>query len=205
MFQNAKMRGARRDSGSMPRRFEARLYCIYGVSSMKDKIEIAKIVNTNGVRGAVKCIHYCDDVYDMENFDVFFLKDGRKLTVDYMSFQKNTAIIKFKELSSANEAELLRDEMLYIDESDLPELPKGVYYISDLIGLQVVVLPEGNVIGKISDVLKTGANDVYVINKADGSKKQYLIPAIPDVIDSVDIDGGVMKITPIAGLIDDED
>ena len=67
------------------------------------------------------------------------------------------------------------------------------------------MLPEGNVIGKISDVLKTGANDVYVINKADGSKKQYLIPAIPDVIDSVDIDGGVMKITPIAGLIDDED
>ena len=172
---------------------------------MKDKIAIAKIVNTNGVRGAVKCIHYCDDVYDLENYEVFHLGDGRKLNVQRMSFQRNTAIIKFKEIESADDGLLYKNEVLYIEKSELPPLPKGVYYISDLIGLEVFSAPENKLIGKISDVLKTGANDVYVVDKAGDVKKQYLIPAIPDVIDSVDIDGGIMKITPIAGLIDDED
>ena len=69
-------------------------------------------------------------------------------------------------------------------------------------------MPGGRTLGRITEVLQTGANDVYVVDEKDGGgkkKKQYLIPAIPDVIDSVDIEGGVMRITPIAGLLDDED
>lgn len=169
---------------------------------------IAKIVNTNGVRGAVKCIHYCDSVYDLENYGEFYLESGRALTVERMSFQKNTAIIKFRGVDSANDGLLIKNELLYIDKADLPKLPKGVYYISDLMGLSVVTVPGGRTLGRITEVLQTGANDVYVVDEKDGGgkkKKQYLIPAIPDVIDSVDIEGGVMRITPIAGLLDDED
>ncbi|MBR2742650.1 MAG: 16S rRNA processing protein RimM [Clostridia bacterium] len=169
---------------------------------------IAKIVNTNGVRGAVKCLHYCDSVRDLENYGEFYLESGRKLTVERMSFQKNTAIIKFRGVDSANDGLLIKNELLYIDKESMPKLPKGVYYISDLMGLTVLTLPDGRELGRITEVLQTGANDVYVVDKKGDEglkKKQYLIPAIPDVIDSVDIEGGVMRITPIAGLLDDED
>ncbi len=172
---------------------------------MNKMIEIAKIVTTSGVKGAVKCQHYCDAVEDLENFSVFFLDDGRRLQVETMRFHKNMAIVKFSGIENANDAELYRNKTLYIEKSSLPELEEGVYYIDDLIGLKVVCVPDGRVLGVLSDVLQTGANDVYVVDRADGGKKQYLIPAIPDVIDKVDIDEGVMTITPIAGLIDDED
>ncbi len=166
---------------------------------------IAKIVNTNGIRGAVKCLHYCDSVYDLENYGEFFLEDERRLAVERMTFQKNTAIIKFKGVDSANDALLLKNRLLYIDRDKLPKLPKGVYYISDLMGLSVVTVPDGRQLGRISEVLQTGANDVYVVDVPGEKKKQYLIPAIPDVIDRVDIEGGVMTIVPMAGLLDDED
>ena len=58
----------------------------------------------------------------------------------------------------------------------------------------------GEVYGKLSDVTETGANDVYHIKAPDG--RLLLVPAIPEVIDSIDLEGGVMTITPLEGLFD---
>ena len=79
------------------------------------------------------------------------------------------------------------------------ELDEDTYFIQDLIGLEVKNADSDFVYGKISDVMQTGANDVYVIS---GSDKEYLVPAIPDVIVKTDIDGGLMLIRPLDGLFD---
>ena len=79
----------------------------------------------------------------------------------------------------------------------------GDYFIQDIIGLKVVDAENKTVYGEVSDVAPTGANDIYCVRGEDG--KETWIPAIPQVIDKVDVDGGILSITPMKGLFDDED
>lgn len=96
-------------------------------------------------------------------------------------------------------AEQLRNQVLYMDRDEV-ELEEGVYFIQDLIGLEVLDADTGKSYGKLSDVMQTGANDVYEIKDETG--KTVLIPAIPDVVQETDLDGGVMRIRPLEGLFD---
>ena len=107
--------------------------------------------------------------------------------------------MKIKGIDSPEEGVKLRGRVLYMDRDDV-ELEEGVYFRQDLIGLEVVDSSTDEVFGKITDVLETGANDVYEITDSDNNKKY--IPAIPDVIDKVDIENGRMTITPLEGLFD---
>ena len=97
----------------------------------------------------------------------------------------------------------MRGTVLYMDRDDV-ELDDGCYFIQDLIGLRVVDADTGKEWGVIRDVLQTGANDVYSIWNAQ-EKKEYLAPAIPDVVLDTDIEAGVMTIRPLKGLFDDAD
>ena len=113
--------------------------------------------------------------------------------------QKNMAILKIEGVDDANEAQKLRNHVLYMDRADV-ELEEGSYFIADLIGLEVYDSASGERYGKLTDVTETGANDVYHITAEDG--RELLIPAIPQVIDSIDLEEKVMKITPLDGLFD---
>ena len=90
---------------------------------------------------------------------------------------------------------------MYLNRKDV-KLEKGRYFICDLIGLTVVDDDTGETYGTCCDVSSTGVNDVYHLQTADG--KEVLMPAIPDVIRKVDIDGGEIRIFAMAGLFDDE-
>ena len=82
-------------------------------------------------------------------------------------------------------------------------LQKGEYYIQDLIGCKVIDVDTEAEYGIISDVFKTGANDVYEIT--DNKNRKFLAPVIPDVVKSVDVEGGRVLILPMKGIFDDED
>ena len=110
-------------------------------------------------------------------------------------------IAKFEGYDTVEQAQTLRDKVLYISRDDV-ELEEGTYFIKDLIGLKVVDKDSGKEYGVIKDVFQTGANDVYTIKNGD---KEYLIPAIADVVQDTDIEAGIMTITPLKGLFDDED
>ena len=118
------------------------------------------------------------------------------------SFVKNMPLLKIEGVNSIDEAAKLRDKIIYIHRDDIP-MEEGEYLIQDLMGLQVVDADDGHLYGELTQVSPTGANDVYHIRFADG--KERLIPAIPQVVIEVDLDGGVMKIRPLEGLFDDED
>ena len=164
-----------------------------------DLLEVGKIINTHGLRGEVKVIPWTDTPDVFEDLETVYLKNNDVLTISSVKYQKNNLIVKFKELGDINEAEKLKNQVLYAERSALGELPEGVYYIADLIGLSVRK-ETGEEVGKIKDVLQTGANDIYVV--AREGAKDLLVPVIPNVVLSVDIDGGEVTVSLPDGLED---
>ena len=167
--------------------------------SEKKLLEAGKIVTVFGLKGEVKVQPWCDTPDFLCEFDTLYYKSGTPVNVERSRVQKNIVIMKIEGTDSVEEAQKLRNRVLYIDRDDV-ELDEGCYFIQDLIGLTVIESKDGKVYGRLSDVSQTGANDVYHIKAEDG--KEYLIPAIPEVIDNIDLEGGIMKITALDGLFD---
>lgn len=166
-------------------------------------LEIGKIVNTHGLRGDVKVAVWMDYPEDFETLDTVYLKTKKeyiKLTVQHVKYQKNNIIVKFKEYNNINDIEMYKNYVLYADRDELEELPEGVHYIVDLIGLDVVD-EDGVKIGVLADVFNTGANDIYDVKRQ--GKKNLLLPVIDDVVKDIDIEGGKITVHVMEGL-DDE-
>ncbi len=169
----------------------------------KKLIECGKIVSTQGIRGEVRVQPWCDSADFLCGIKTFYARGGElTLNAESARVNKNVVVIKFAGVNSVEEAQALRNHVLYIDRKKI-KLPKGTYLICDLIGLTVKDFESGKVYGTLSDVTQTGARDVYHIKTEEG--KELLFPAIPEVIKNTDIDGGVMEITALKGLFDDED
>lgn len=169
---------------------------------MEQYLEIGKIVSTHGLRGELRVDPWCDSPQFLCQFKTLYLKKGEtKLSVSSRP-HKTIAIVKAKGIDTIEEAEKLRGKVLYINRSDA-RLAPGEYFIQDLMGLDVIDIDTSKSYGKITDVLKTGANDVYQVT--DEKKKDYLIPVIDDVVKEIDINGGKVLIKPLKGIFDDED
>jgi 16S rRNA processing protein RimM len=119
--------------------------------------------------------------------------------VESARFFKKFVIVKFKQFNDINEVEKFKSCELTIDRKDALKLEPGEYYCADLIGLDVVD-EEGKVLGNITDILQTGANDVYEMTRDDNSEKVY-IPAIKDCIREVSPDEGKIVIHVMEGLM----
>lgn len=165
----------------------------------KEYLEAGKIVNTHGIRGEVKIMPYTDVPELLCEFDRLFIgKERNEIIIERSRVAKNMVIAKLKGVDTPEQAEKLRNRLLYMHRDDL-ELDEDTYFIQDLIGIEVKDADTGFVYGKIADVMQTGANDVYVI---EGNGREYLVPAIADVVISTDIDGNSMTIRALDGLFD---
>lgn len=165
----------------------------------KQFLEIGKITSIFGIKGEVKVQPWCDSAELLCEFDTLYWKSGTPVEIEHARVQKNMAVVKIKGVDDADSAQKLRNHMLYMNRDDI-ELEEGSYFIADLIGLSVSDSSTGEEYGRLSDVTETGANDVYHISTEDG--RTLLIPAIPEVIDEIDLEAGTMKITPLEGLFD---
>lgn len=161
-------------------------------------IEVGQIVNTHGVRGEVKLNPWTDDLYDLLDLGAFYEKDEKALKVENSKVHKNVVIIKFFGVNSMNDAEKMKGKTLYTEKTPLPE---GRYYIKDLIGLAAYENDE--ILGELTDVFNTGANDIYEIKTPEG--KRIYLPVIDGVIGDVDLENKKIFVTIPAGLLDDDD
>ena len=167
-----------------------------------DYLEVGKIVNTHGLRGEVKVVPWTDYPDDFEDIEyVYAEKCGarERLDIKNIKYQKNNLIVKFAQINDINEAETYKNLVLTADRDVLGKLPEGVYYIADLIGLEVVK-ETGEKVGEISDVINTGANDIYVV-KREG-KRDMLIPVIDEVVKKVDLENKKVTVELMEGLED---
>lgn len=166
---------------------------------MDKLLEAGKIVSVFGLKGEVKVQPWCDSPEFLCEFDTLYYKSGTPVQIEHARPQKNIVVMKIQGIDTVEEAQKIRNRVLYIDRDDV-ELDEGCYFVKDLIGLKVVDADNGRVYGTLTEVSETGANDVYHIKGEDG--KMYYIPAIPSVVAETDIEGGVMKITPLDGLFE---
>ena len=165
-------------------------------------IHVLKIVNTHGVRGEVKALHYTDGEDFFECVSTLYNKDGsREFEIEDWRFHKGSVLLKLKGVDDMNAAELLRHTDLYAREDDLPELPEGRYYYFQLVGLKAI-LPDGSVLGEVSDIIESTGRELLEVKKADG--KKCLIPKCDAFVKEISLERGEVIITPIEGLIDDE-
>lgn len=167
---------------------------------MEDLLQVGVITTTHGVRGEVKVFPTTDDPARFKKLKKVILDTGKEkldLEVAGVKFFKNMVILKFKGLDNINDVEKYRQKSLYVTRENAVKLKKNEYFIADLIGLSVIS-DEGEELGVISDVLQTGANDVYVI-KQEG-EDDILLPAIKDCVKEVDIDAGKMLVHLLPGL-----
>lgn len=165
-------------------------------------VKIGQIINTHGNRGELKIYPLTDDINRFCELDHVFIRSGedyREYRVNRARIHRDTVIISFGEIKDMNEAEKLKGRYLELPVKELKPLPPGHYYIFELVGLAVY---EGDILlGEVTDVLKTGSNDVYVV-KASGGNKQILIPAIKEVVKSIDLKSGTIKVILPPGLLD---
>ncbi len=171
---------------------------------MEDFLKVGVVTTTHGVRGEVKVFPTTDDPERFEDLSYVLLDQGntkKELSIAQVKYFKNLVILKFEGLDNVDDVVSFRGKDLYIRREDGAPLDKDEYYIADLLGMSVF-LEDGRAYGTLKDVMETGANDVYVINKPDG--KEVLVPAIHDCILSVDVEKGSMVIRLLPGLDDDE-
>ena len=167
---------------------------------MGEYFEIGQIVNTSGLKGIVKVNCFSDDIRRFDKLSKVLIEKNKNLTeymIEEVRYSKNQVLIKFKGIDTIEEAETFKNCYIKIKREELEELPEDTYYIVDLIGINVYLENE-ILVGEIIDVFPTGSNDVYVIKREENT--DLLIPAIKDVIKSIDIEEKKMIINLIEGL-----
>ncbi|MCS7088633.1 MAG: ribosome maturation factor RimM [Thermoflexales bacterium] len=107
-------------------------------------------------------------------------------------------LVQLEGVHTRNDAEALRGAEVLVHADELPPLPKGEYYVHELLGLRVFDVEAHAELGELTEVLATGSNDVYVVRRLDG--RELLLPALPQVILSVDLEASVMHVRVPEGL-----
>ena len=119
------------------------------------------------------------------------------MTINSTDWHKRKAIISLNTIDGIEDAQKLQGQPVEIHQSQLYSLPEGQYYHFQLIGLEVWTT-QGELLGTVTDILTAASNDNYVVH---GAKGEILIPAIEDVIKSIDCDRGCITIEPMEGLL----
>ena len=157
-----------------------------------------EIVNTHGIRGEVRILPWADSPEFLLDFDTLYI-DGRPLSVLSARVQKTCVLVRFEGVDSVEAAQLLRGKTVEIAREDAC-LEEGSFFIADLEGLSVYD-QEGQLLGRLAEVLSMPKNDVYVVR----GEKEYLIPAVKEYIRNTDIAAGRMDVTIIEGMQTDAD
>lgn len=166
-------------------------------------LEAGKIVGTHGVKGELRVQPWCDSAEFLAGFRTLYAEKGaQRLEVVTARVHKTLLLLKLKGIDTPEQGDAVRGKILYIDRGEV-RLSDGQYFIQDMMGLDVFDADSFIYYGKLTEVMRTGANDVYQITSE--SKKNYLIPAIPDVIQEINLTDGKMLIRPMKGIFDDED
>lgn len=172
---------------------------------MKRFLEIGEIVGTHGVRGEMRLHPWTDSPEFLRRFRTLYFDGEGKQPVKIAACRPhgNVVLIKMDDVDSVEKAAAMRGKILYMDRQDAG-LEEGSYFIQDLIGCRVLDADcPDTVYGELTDVSPTGANDVWHIRGANG--REYLIPAIKDVVVEVNVVEERIRIRPLKGIFDDED
>ena len=169
---------------------------------MEEYLRVGVIANTHGVRGEVKIFATTDDIRRFKKLKKCIIDTGREridVEVESCKFFKQTPILKFKSIDQLNDVERFKGKDLLVHRDHAVKLEKNEFFIVDLIGLNVDT-DEGMELGVLTDVLQTGANDVFVVKMSDGN--EVLIPYIEQCVPEIHPETGKVTVHLLPGLLD---
>ena len=169
---------------------------------MNNILQVGAVTSTHGLAGEVKVFPTTDDPKRFKKLKQVLLDTGKDmlpLGVEHVKFFKNMVILKFKGYDRIEDIMGFKGKNLYVTRENAVKLQKDEYFIADMIGMRVFST-EGEELGTLTDVLQTGANDVYVVEQ-EGAQ-QLLLPAIKDCIRDIDMEQMVMTVYLMPGLRD---
>lgn len=170
-------------------------------SSNRSLLTIGRIIGPHGIKGEAKLLSYSESIEPFVPGIHLVLKrpDGKKGEYTLISARphKKGALLKLEGIDSIDEVNVWRDAEVLLERTSLRELDDGTYYWFQIIGLKVVTV-DHQLLGKITNIIRTGSNDVYVVRN---QSKEVLIPAIESVVMEIDLDKQVMRVDLPEGLV----
>ncbi len=172
--------------------------------NMKQFLEGAKVVTVHGIKGELRLYPLCDSPDFLCRFKTLYLdKDGKTaIKPSSLRVHKNVVVAKIEGYDTIDQSRQFIGKIFYINRDDI-KLPKGQYFIDDLIGLHVINADTSESIGIVDDVTNGSAHDIYHIKLQSGDIR--MIPAVKEFIKETNLEKGEITIKPIAGLLTDED
>lgn len=168
---------------------------------MEQLLQVGVITQPHGVRGEVKVFPTTDDPVRFKKLKKVILDTGKEkldLEVEHVKFFKQFVIVKFKEFDNINDIECYKRCPLLVTRENAVSLEEDEYFVADMIGMKVIT-EDGTEFGTLSDVMETGANDVYVIDSKEHG--EVLMPAIKECVLNVDMESGIITVHLMNGLI----
>ena len=159
-------------------------------------VAIGRVGAPWGVRGAVRVLPLTDRRRQLAAGRTVNVANERR-TIESARWQKGMVYLRLSGIEGPEAAAELRGRLLAIPESELEPLPEGQYYRFQLIGL-AVISTDGEALGHLTEVLSTGANDVYVVRGEEG---ELLLPATDEVVREIDLETGHMLVQVLPGLL----
>ncbi|NLK28614.1 MAG: 16S rRNA processing protein RimM [Clostridiales bacterium] len=168
---------------------------------MDNYLRVGVITTTHGIKGEVKVYPTTDDPLRFKELKEVILDTGKEylpLEIENVKYFKQTVILKFKGINDINDIEKYRGKDILVTRENAVKLEEGEYFIYDLIGSEVIT-EDGERLGKLEEVLATGANDVYVVKTED--QKEILIPSIKECILDVNTVEKIITVHLLDGLL----
>ena len=170
--------------------------------TVSEPVLLGKIMSTHGVRGQLRVFLFSGEYASIEGLKTVMLQAPNRTRETFVvagtAHHGKKFLLSLNNFDDVNQVLHLVGRELYVNEDQLPALPEGEYYWRDLIGLTVVTA-EGETLGTLAEIMATGSNDVYVVQ---GGDREYLIPALEDVVLEINLHDGIMKVSPPEGLFD---
>lgn len=167
---------------------------------MDDLLQIGIITSTHGIKGEVKVFPTTDDKNRFQKLKECFIEcKNERIPVKAAGcrFFKNLVILKFEDFNDINDVEKYKQCKLLVDREHAVPLGEDEYFAADLMGL-TVMKEDSSILGNLTEIISTGANDVYVI--IDENKKEYLLPAIKECILKIDMENKKMTVRLMKGM-----
>jgi 16S rRNA processing protein RimM len=156
------------------------------------------VLAAHGIRGELKCRIVTDFPKRRFRRGSTVVIKGRSHTVQGARIQGTVVLLKLEDIADRTSAETFRGADVEVPTAAALRLPKGQFYWHQVIGLRVEDVTTHELLGQVTDILETGANDVYIVH---GGRGEILVPAIKDVVREIDPASGCMLIAPLPGML----
>ena len=167
----------------------------------QDYFRVGIFVNTHGIKGEIKVYPTTEDLHRFDTLKTVIIdtkKGHLTCSVEGVKYLKGMAILKLAGMDRIEDIEEYKGCDLLVSREDAIPLNEGEHYVADLIGMKVIE-DTGRELGVLKDVMTTGANDVYVVDRGE---RELLIPVIPDCVLSIDTDTDIIRVHLLDGLED---